>query len=271
MKLTQKQEWLVARYLRAVGDELGDVPDTTRERAVADVKARVAQGMSLLGTSLHRDEDILGILRQLGSPKRQAEEFLFGDGGSRILRLDVDNRIWLGVCAGLARSLGVKAGVVRLAAVILGLTGPLALIAYIVLYLEMYLSSPSAQNPPIDRWRVVRYGVGTPAAAVAMYMGIGMIRELVGKAYTRIVWVAVPPLGAWDWLRSYQSLLLLGTLFVCLPTAVLSALPLANGWDLTGKRIVQACLAVYALVLCLGIACYLVGVMLQAVERMAPL
>ena len=45
MKLSQKQEWLVARYLRAVAQELGEVPDAAHARAIARLKVRILRSL----------------------------------------------------------------------------------------------------------------------------------------------------------------------------------------------------------------------------------
>ncbi len=58
-------------------------------------------------------------------------------------------------------------------------------------------------------------------------------------------------------------------LALTLPLAVLSALPLANAWDYTLKRLVQALLALYGLILCFGIASFLVGIILDVVSDFA--
>jgi len=272
MKLSQKQEWLVARYLRAVAQELGDVPDAARARAVARLKARILRSLRELDVAPLPDPEVVAVLDALGSPADQARELLEQRPAARGLEPSVDDRVWLGVCAGLGERLGVAVGVVRLAAVLAGLlTGPVALVLYVALYLEMYLSSPVGEAPRINTLLVAKRAAAGVAAVVAMDVGTRVVLLLMEKAYLRVMLRDVlPDLGSWDWLRPDQAFMLLCALFVCTPFLVLSALPVANQWDETCKRLGQAGLAVYALILSVGIASRVAGTLLLVVRDLAP-
>lgn len=272
MELTHRQERLIARYLNDVGDEVGDVSDALRERLLRRLKLRIYRQLRECGHSSVQDEDVDSVLARLGNPAGVAMELLHAKGGAAGLVLSADDRRWLGVCGGLAEYLGVESGTVRLIAVVLGLcipgiSGPIVLAAYLILYFEMYFASTGLDVPRIDKARVASYTLGTLAAAVAFDIGARLVLAGSAKAYVRLMEAeALPLLGRWDWLRYEAPFLLFCVLALLTPIAVLSGLPLANKWDQTGKRVVQAGLALYALILSFGIASFLVGLIVHAVE-----
>jgi phage shock protein PspC (stress-responsive transcriptional regulator) len=271
MKLTHKQEWLVSRYVRAVSDELGDVPDATRDQAVAHVRAHAYRELRALGQESVQDADVTAMLNRLGPPAHQAEAFLHERGHSPGLALSADDRVWLGVCGGLAAHFGLSSTLVRSLTVLFGITGPLAVVAYLVLYFEMYIGNRAARQakeiPQIDSARVVLSLGGTLFAAVAVHVGGLLVLRVITEVYLRLMQKdALPDLGGWEWLEINAGFMLFCVLCIGLPLALLSALPLAHQWDETIKRAVQAFLAVYALGVCFGIASYAVGIIVLVVE-----
>jgi hypothetical protein len=78
----------------------------------------------------------------------------------------------------------------------------------------------------------------------------------------------VPDTGQWGWYLQQQGSLLFWTLFLSLPVALLGALPMAGGWDRTLRRLSQAVLALYAVVICFGLASAVAGVILQTVREL---
>ena len=62
------------------------------------------------------------------------------------------------------------------------------------------------------------------------------------------------------WLTGETGFLFFMMLATGIPLAAIAALPVSNEWSGTLHKITQAALAIYAVVLCLGIACALVGV-----------
>jgi len=268
MNLTQKQELLVARYLNAVGAELGDVSDAVRDRVLARLKARILGALQGSGDSTLRDEQVADVLAGLGSPARAAVELLHRKGGAGGLVLSTDDRVWLGVCGGLAEYLGTETRAVRLVAVLAGVTGPLALLAYLGVYAEMYFASEGLNVPRVDKARLAKYALGTLAAAVAFHAATRIVVAMATALYLRLAQQdLLPVLGQWNWLEREASFMLFLVLALLLPIAALSGLPLAGQWDRTGKRVVQAGLALYALMLSFGIASFLVGLILDAVQN----
>jgi len=268
MNLTQKQELLIARYLHAVGDELGDVSDAVRDRVLVRLKARILRALQESGESALHDAQVADVLAGLGSPARAAIELLHRKGGAGGLVLSADDRIWLGVCGGLAEYLGMETRTARLVAVLAGVTGPLALLVYLGLYAEMYFASEGLDVPRVDKARLAKYALGTLAAAVALHAATRIVVAIATGLYLRLAQQEVLPLlGQWNWLEREASFMLFLVVALLLPIAALGGLPLAGQWDRTAKRVVQAGLAVYALLLSFGIASFLVGLILDAVQN----
>jgi len=272
MKLSQKQEWLVARYLRAVAQEVGDVPQAARERAIARLKGHILKSLRELGKAPLPDPEVTAALDELGTPAEVARLLLKSPAPGRRPGPAAADRVWLGVCANLAGRWDTTPRALRLGAVVAGLiTGPLALIAYLGLFAEMYASSPPEARPRVDGLKVFKAAAGGIAAAVAMHVGTRVALRLIEEAYLRVLARDVlPDLAGWEWLRADQSFLLFCALFLCTPWLALGSLPMANAWDETSRRLGQAGLAIYAMVLSLGIASHLVGILLLVVRDLAP-
>jgi len=272
MRLTQKQEWLVARYIRSVGDELGDVPDRFREQAIYRVKARIKRELKAFTTSPLRDPQVIGVLQRLGPPAEQAGALKDVRRSHPLLVLSVTDRVWLGVCGGIAEYVGVDPLQVRFAALVLGLmTWPLALVAYLTLYFEMYNATRHSELrervPRIDGVQVLRMTGGTVMAVLALDLTARLALTLLGAASVKLAVQPQMDLGTWEWLRTNLTWLMYAALLMLAPVAVLAGLPIEEHWEQTGKRVIYAAVAVYALVLCFGVAVSIVGVVLQAVCR----
>lgn len=270
MDLTQKQEWLIARYLRDVGAELGDVSETTCERALSRLRVRIMRKLREAPRSPD-EESVRAVLRALGSPRAVAARMLEEHGLEGPMALSTEDRVWLGVCGGIAEYLGMNPGAVRLAAVAVGVTGPLALVAYLVLYAEMYISADDNPDLPlIDKVKLFKYTAGILAALAAFHVGTRVFLGLTGKVYMRVMErQTLPSLEGWDWLEYNASLFVFWAVAALTPVAALSALPLKGEWQRTGDRVLQAGLGLYALLLSLGMASFVVGLILQAVKGLA--
>ena len=271
MKLTQKQERRIAAYLRALVKELGDVSPKSRGRALAEVKARILNAFRQIGR-VPSDEDVETVLAKCGAPARLAAQFRVRSGASPSPTPPGENRIWLGVCSSLAGRFGWPPWVVRSVALVLGVTGPVSLLLYLTAYAEMYVTSDRENLPSIRKGKLAKFVLGALLAALAFYTGARLVLAgslYVYKLYAPFTDRTFTSLGEWGWLHERASSLLFWVLFIVLPIAALSGLPVAGDWDRTGKKIIQAGLAVYALALSLGIACVLVGIILDVVQELS--
>jgi hypothetical protein len=157
---------------------------------------------------------------------------------------------------------------VRLAFVLLGVTGPIIVAIYLGLYFDMYLNSDPEGIPRIDKARAIQSPLFCVAAAGALHLIARLLLYAIPVAYERYAGMGrLSDLGGWDWLRTHATVLLFCVLSGALPFALLSALPLSNQWDHSLKRVAQAILALYAVTLAFGIACFLVGMILHVVRE----
>jgi len=263
MMLTQRQETIIERYLREVADGLGDVSDDTRERVLRRLKNRIYAELRK-GGGLVEDKEVESVLARLGTASDPAMVSLHTSGGSDGLTLSTDNCRWLGVCGGVAEYFGLNPSFVRAIFLLLGITGPIALIAYLALYIEMYLASENEGIPHVDPWRVLGQTAAIIIATVALELGMRGLLRLVRYGYERFPSLGpYPGLERWDWLPVNMPFLLFCALSLSVPLAILGGLPLAGEWDKTLKRCAQAILAVYAAILSIGFALYITGIIVH--------
>lgn len=301
MKLTEKQERLVARYYQELAARLDRRTPHERADLVATLKRRVANEMERFGDVAATDDEVAALLRlstraipelapmlngqQLhleldlaspeyaGTPPSRAGDTNRGAGvrsaGVQGRTLEsTQHRRWLGVCWNLARRLGVEVRYVRFGALILGiLTGPFALVAYLGAYFEMYFSSERRMQPSLDPVRLIKAVLTATFSGLLMFVGSHFAMLGVRAAYQKVLGEEVPPMGGLDWLEVNGLGLFFIVLIATVPLAALSALPMADGWDETAGKVYKAVLALYAVGISLGIAAFLVGVMLGFVQR----
>lgn len=266
MKLTQKQESLITRYLREVAVQLDtNLPQKVRERGLARLSAQITRGLNGLGKETVDDADVMGVLARLGTPAAQAAS-LKPSGEPERSAPPTSERIWLGVCMGVARRLDLEPWTVRTLAVILGfLTGPVAVTVYLILA----ITTERDAHPPIAPLRVIIRVGATLAAALALHLGTAYCVRLIYFVHEVHLKRPIPEMGDWAWVDLHGGQALFWALFLCLPVAALSAMPLANAWEQSLKRAVQAGLALYGIVLSFGIAATLVGLILDFVRDFA--
>ncbi|MBI2433042.1 MAG: PspC domain-containing protein [Candidatus Hydrogenedentes bacterium] len=269
MKLTQRQESLITRYLRDVAIQLDqDLPETEREQGLGQVQKRIDRELRSLDKPAVEDADVEAVLERLGTPARQASILSPRRDPRRVLMLGRDNVIWLGVCSGVAARTDLDPWIVRAFAVVLGLpvfTAPVVVTVYIALYL--YMRRNSGRLAPLDTLRIVGRGAGTFLIALALHAGCGYLLRLVDFLYGYYLKRELPNVGEWGWLQANRDEYFFYAFMVSVPLAVLSALPLAGGWDYTLKRLSQAVLAVYGIVLSFGLASFAVGIILEFVQQ----
>lgn len=269
IKLSENQERRITRYLRDVGEHLGDLSLRERESALARLNARIELELAKFRNGLE-DADLLKVLQRCGNPAEQAARLM----PSRPVPPDTfvcwSDRVWLGVCAGIARKLDVDATIVRIVAVLIGIVFPLVpllLIAYVAVFLWDYYTTEEGVFDPIEPLKLVKALAGVLAVALALHYGTRALLIFISHAYQMVM---VQPLvleRRWGWITSDAGSWLFWVLAIGLPLAALSALPVPKAWAGTLKKTVQAGLALYAVWLCFGIACVIAGVILQSVDE----
>lgn len=266
MKLTQSQESLVTRYLRDVAMQLDqELPEAEREQGLAQLQRRIDRDLQGLNKDALDDADVEAVLERMGAPARHAAMLSPRRDPRRMLLLSRDNVIWLGVCSGVATRMDLEPWVVRVLSVLIGIvSGPVAVLAYIGLYLFMRKASGRVQ--PLDTLRIAGRGAAAFLIPLALHIGSGYLLRLIFYVHEEYLKQPVPDIGQWDWLEASRDEYFFYAFMTAVPLAVLSAMPLAKGWDYTIKRMSQACIALYGIALSFGIASFVVGIILEFVQ-----
>jgi phage shock protein PspC (stress-responsive transcriptional regulator) len=270
MRLTQKQEWLIGRHLHEVARALeGDTEPMVIDRAVARVRGRIEGCLRGEGDGLLSDETVREAIRKTGQADVVAREILSqAQADAARWPESSPNRRWLGVCYWAANRSGVPPRAVRAIALLVGvLAAPVALLAYAAGYFWLLTmgSLPEAGRlrPVRLAWRIAV----TLVVAAGLYLGANYAFKGLSFAMDNWAKRPVPDLGEWGWYLQEQRSLLFWTLFLTLPVALLGALPMAGGWDRTLRRVSQAMLALYAVVICFGLASVAAGIILHIVRE----
>lgn len=265
MTLTQRQQQDIARYLQAVSGFAEGIPDRRREEELKRLYAEILKRLESLGKSPPDNADVAGVLRAFGTPEEAGAAMAARLRPGGTVYLAVEERIWLGVCGGIANQLDIDPLVVRIAAVAIGLaTLGLALIPYLIAYGILYYLSDKGQVPAWSPWKTARRtGLAT---VLAFGLLIGGRLVLAGALF--VFRQAMPPElayigGGWDWFIENDGALFFWTLALSLPLAALSSLPVKPGWDRTHRKMYQAALALYAVAVCFGVASAVAGMLLR--------
>jgi phage shock protein PspC (stress-responsive transcriptional regulator) len=268
MRLTQKQDALIERYLREVNAHFREeISDRARDRGMARLQARIDHELKAISKDSIDDADVYALLDSLGNPEVMAAKLTPRRAAPETLGLSKEDRVWLGVCGGIGEYLEFPAWLVRMMAFLLGITtGPLSIIVYLGVYFWFHASAEE-DVPPIPKARALWRVVSTGLVVLALHMGTLGVVWLIFFVQDRYLHRALPELGDWGWITVRSDELLFWVLSISLPLAVLSAMPLSNAWDYSLKRFVQAVVALYGLALSFGIASLLVGLIKDYVKE----
>jgi len=275
MHLTQKQESLISQYLRDASRRLdASMPDNLRERNLRQLQSRIYRELEELRTSAVSDEDVLDILQRASTagrpapPQKKVEPEAKRDVPPRD---EASKPIWLGVCVYNAERFGLEPWMLRIGAVLLGLiTGPLALICYVAAFGEYYLAQNEEERPKLAYGGLALRAVAPLATLFVLRWGAGKVEDLIAWGYNRLVKPPLPDLEAWGWLQHYEPTYFYLACLSVIPLGILSGLPLANAWGASLKRLAQAVVALYGVLLCFGLASVIVGIILDRVEDYLP-
>ena len=268
-ELSETQERRIARYLRDVAEQLRDLSSEERERALSRLNARIERELARTGDPIG-DEYLDRVLAGYGTPASQAARIRDTKPSDSQSMLASSKRLWLGVCAGLARYFNLDPTVVRALAVLLAFVPfllPVVLWGYLSFYLYQYYSAKGQGLDPIDPVKVAK-SVGVMAGVtLLLHTCTRFFLFFIAYAHAQIVRTAIVYPGNWGWLTEETGFLFFMMLATGIPLAAIAALPVSNEWSGTLHKIAQAALAIYAVVLCLGIACAIVGVVVANIGQ----
>lgn len=243
MPLPATQQNPVDKYLEGISAQLGHLPPQARHEELVRIRLRIEEDMRRMERT--PPARFKAVLRPWSLAPREAA--------------------WLGVCAGIAQHLGVEALHVRMAALALGLlTGPFALLAYIVAYGLLSVNTPDEALRRPDGWRAMGAVASVTGGAILFFMLAQALSIMILRVHGYLLSpavVAVP--HPWDWFAQTGGTLLFWTVLWSAPLAVLGALPLAGQWDTTLRKVALAVVALMGIAAAFGVACLLVGAMTQ--------
>lgn len=283
MKLTQSQEAMISRYLRDVNVQLDGVDEGIRRTALTQLKARVEARLRYSGEPSLDDAALARLLEQIGSPadlaanvrRRAAASTVSGSAAPEPDVAPADDEpadarpgVWLGVCHVVSRRIVAPCAAMRFLAVVAGfIFPPITLPAYIAGYFWLRHDGGLPGEPRVDVWRIARHAGLIVALLVGSYACAEFLLWAIKLGYSQVPNAASIGLEArWTWLDASNGRYLIWAMAYLLPLAVLSGLPVHDGWSGTLFKLAQAGVAVYAVFLCWGLASYLAGVALAIAE-----
>jgi hypothetical protein len=175
-------------------------------------------------------------------------------------------RIWLGACIALAERFDVPIERIRGGAIILGLlSGPIAVILYLVTYTVFYLGEHGKGAPRVDRIRVLR-AVGTVAAGIIVMSVLFAVAVSTVNFVHRLAIGYPPDSDQWSSFAQGVNHMLFFAAVIMMPFAALRGLPVAPPWDLHLPRLIRGAFAALASLLALALASYLTGALISGIR-----
>lgn len=150
---------LLNRYLHKVGNYFGDTPEG--KEIIADIESRIAELFQDKINAMKQViviEDVHHVIETMGQPEEFGDKISYttagkskrpkGDSGSTRRRIyrDPDNRIFGGVCSGLAAYLGVEPIVFRIIFVIAALLFGSSILIYLLLWIVLPEAKTTVQK-----------------------------------------------------------------------------------------------------------------------------
>ncbi len=275
MKLTPKQDALISRFLRDVNMHLdAGISEQIRELGLMHIQQNIHQQLDEFDNADDNipDEQLYRVLRDLGSPQSLAALINEDKNQRQKSRNGKTSPVWLGVCAWVAEIMDQDPRLIRLLVFVLGMTtGPIALFAYIGVFTYLHNMTDQSNTPPLRKWPIIGQFFLYNTISLALHIGSGLFLKLVFYLYESYFQQTIPDLAEWGWLDAWKGTLLFIMLAFGIPISILSGLPLANGWNISLRRFLQAMLALYAVILCFGLASMLVGLLLDSIDEIRPM
>ncbi len=273
MSVQEENKTKITNFLKEVGAHLRDVDTDNRRVLLTELNARIQADVRGRAPANGQDVSVVEeVLYDYGSPAKIAEQLRdeaaeSGGGGDTILAWE--DRVWLGVCAGIAQRIGIDANFIRLVLVVLGFIPPLLpflATAYLGFYAFVYVSSPKGALPRLRIFPVVRRTVAVALAAIGIYGGAYVLLMLLSRLSKQVLGTGLLNGGQYNWLLTENVPMFFWVMAYVLPIAVISAMPVKSSWAGTLEKVVKAALALYAMVICVGLAYMITGLLLNGAD-----
>ncbi len=249
MVLTQSQENIIKQYLSEVNTAINSECDLeTRKKLLIELRKKILAFIQKKNKNYIRDEELVEILyEEFGEPELQAEKLTHPIDFTIKLTLDFENRIWLGVCSGLAQRIKIPVWLVRFFFSILGLCGGIVFVLYLCIYFSLYLTSKAYRGKNIKWFFLLYQFLLTIFLLMIVYLFAMFI--LWGLEYIHVKWVSDYGSSLSGVKEAYRFAFLFFLLFTWtgVLSAIMGGLPLRNGWDKTFRNIRDAQIALLVL------------------------
>lgn len=256
MVLTHHQEEIIKKYLTEVYSFLNSIPDAEKKKQLLlELKKKIFHVLQKSGKNYFVDEELFKILYdEFGKPEIQAEKLLNQRNPSVEFTLDLENRIWLGVCAGLAVRTKLPVILVRILFALLGLCGGIGFVFYLSLYFFLYFSSGVYRGKKIQ-WFFLFYQI-ISTLFLLMFIYFTTFYLLKGIEYSHTRWISTSDrsLIGIDKIYYFNFLSFLFFTWTGILSAIMGGLPLKNDWDKTFRNIRDAQIALLVLFESSGVA-----------------
>lgn len=271
MKLNEEQKKHINAFLRYAAAKLEVLPPDVRAAKLADMKAHIAKRLEVVTNPMPNNKEIQKVINECRETYLKPIDVLRPEQEKIADNKELPEKETklLGVCCRIANKVKIGPAWVRASFILLTLiTGPAAILIYMGIYFEMHHIYPEMKKESINWSGIGKRVLATIACLVLFYAATkGVLfcaRYMFGAFFPDEELVA----GKWDWLEVYEIKLLIVMLFVTIPVALLGSMPVPSGWRETLKKLVRAEEATYLLVLSLGIASSLTGILLATAQKL---
>lgn len=268
MVITQKQESIINKYLTEVNTSLNSSTDIeNRQKALLELKTKIISTLKKTGKNYIHDEELCRILyEEFGEPETQAEKILYPREPSLKLTLDYENRVWLGVCAGLSARLRIPVFLIRLLFSVLGLCLGFGFIVYLFIYFSLYFTSGVYSGKKIH-WVFLIYQLILTLFLLGLVYFIAFFL-LKGIELLHSKWVSYyykSSLSNVDEVYSFIFMSFLFYVWTGILSAIMGGLPLRNDWDKTFRNIRDALIALLVIFESAGIAWVIYHLIIESI------
>lgn len=270
MSLQEEHQSKITRYLRDVGSHLRDLEPEGRQHMLSELHARIQDDIVGGSGNGHTEPDVDRVLSKYGSAAAQAARLRGKKVVDSPALLDWEERVWLGVCAGVANRIGIDANFIRLVLVVLGFIPPLMpflITGYLCFYLAVYYSAPRGTYERIRLYPVLRRSIAIALGVTGIYGGAFILLVFLSRLSKQALGAGLLLGGQWNWLVAQNTPIYVWVMIYMMPVAIVSALPVRRTWASTLEKVVKAILALYAMLICIGLAFVITGLVLSGVEQ----
>ncbi len=279
MKLSETQRQRINDYLQEVHAQLSGVDPDVRSRTIQDLKSRIQKELLRFENRVIDDTDIETVLQKFGPPAAVVSAASEANPVNTHGAVTSNERVWLGVCDTLAKKADLPVKWIRVGWVLLSLLPPLTpflLIIYVGAYLYLHFTDSHGPHDEISVAPILQFSALIFGEIFALYVFGVFLLEFIARVTFKLAGKSPALTPRWAWLELEGASWFFWTLLLLIPLSILAKLPVPSAWETTLRKVVYAGVALYAVLVCFGVASYLAGTLfflaegtLQAIDWMS--